>query len=130
MIKEQTWVEEYNERFPEVPMMEVKEGMVATYYIGSDSYADIVTNVVRFKSGKRAGQINYIETTHEVNGVKTKFSATEIKCSNYACEKVESNPKNCIWCNQKQKGVYRFLGRNWSGSVRVGYAKEYRDPHF
>jgi hypothetical protein len=125
-----SWVEEYNERFPAIAMMEVEVGNVATYYVGSDSYADIVTNVVRFKSGARAGQINYLETTHEVNGVKTRFYAKEIKCTNYSCSKDSADPKNCVWCNQKARGIYKFIARTWSGEVAVGYAKEYRDPHF
>ena len=130
MIKELTWVEEYNEKYPSIPMMQVEVGMVATYYIGSDSYADIVTNVVRFKSGARAGQINYIETTHEVNGVKTRFHAKERPCYSSTHERTESKPEQCVNCNQHQRGIYDYVSRSWSGQVQVGYAKEYRDPHF
>jgi hypothetical protein len=125
-----TWVEEYNERYPAISMMEVKVGNIATYYIGSDSYADIVTNVVRFKSGARAGQINYIETTHKVNGVKTRFHAKERPCYSSTHEKTESKPEQCVNCNQHQRGIYDYVSRSWGGHVQVGYAKEYRDPHF
>ena len=124
-----SWVEEYNERFPAIAMMEVEVGNVATYYIGSDSYADIVTNVVRFKSGARAGQINYLETTHEVNGVKTRFHAKEIRCTSSNCER-SADVKNCVSCDQKARGIFRYYSRSWTGEVAVGYAKEYRDPHF
>lgn len=130
MIKELTWVEQYNEKYPSIPMMQVEVGMVATYYIGSDSYADIVTNVVRFKSGARAGQINYLETTHEVNGVKTRFHAKERPCYSSTHERTESKPEDCVNCNKHQRGIYDYVSRSWSGQVQVGYAKEYRDPHF
>ena len=39
----------------------VEVGMPATYGIGSDSYGGTVTGVVRFKSGARKGEINYVE---------------------------------------------------------------------
>jgi hypothetical protein len=128
MIKELTWVEEYNERFPAIPMMEVEVGMVATHSVGSDSYADIVTKVVRFKSGARAGQINYLETTHEVNGVKTKFLAKEKLC--YSTSHKEAVPEKCVNCNHNSRGIFEYRARHWSGRVQVGYGINYQDPHF
>lgn len=48
-----------------VAVEDVKVGMPATYYIGSDSYATEVEGVIRFKTGSRAGQVKAVVARNE-----------------------------------------------------------------
>lgn len=77
-------------------------GMPATYYVGSDSYAVVVTGVNYFKSGDRAGLIKSVEIN--------RFGKTETFRPRFYSSGI-------TW-----KGEYSSLG--------LGYAKEYLDPHF
>lgn len=58
------------------------KGMPATFYIGSDSYAETVDIVTRFKSGKKAGQVKSIITERgreyvvKSNGIATRREYT------------------------------------------------------
>ena len=82
---------------------EICEGQPATYFIGSDSYAQTVDKVTRFKSGARAGQIREIESGGD------RF-----------------RPRH-----GRFRLVDRFDGRTLDyGQLVVGFAKDYRDPSF
>lgn len=82
--------------------MFIKEGMPATFYIGSDSYATELSDVNFFKSGTRKGLIKSVEIYFHgrTEVFKPKFYETGI-----------------VW-----QGEYGTLG--------LGYARDYRDPHF
>lgn len=80
----------------------IEVGMPATMYIGSDSYATEITAVNYFKSGNRAGQVKSVEIKW-FDGIK-KFTAK-------------------IW----EHGV-SFSSEYYS--LGLGYATDYRDPHF
>lgn len=81
---------------------EIKVGDPATYYVGSDSYAETVTEVIRFKSGSRKGQIKELHTAND------KFRAR----------------------NGRYLQVDRNDGRvMWYAQLVVGFQRDYRDPH-
>lgn len=89
---------------------EIHAGAVATYYCGSDSYATTVTNVVRFQSGARKGQIKEIYI--EGRSAAESFRPTE-----------------------NRDGSTSYLGvregKKWQHmQLVVGYARDYRDPSF
>lgn len=116
------WLRDYLKSYPQVNGESVEVGMPATVGVGSDSYATVVTEVVRFKSGARAGLINYIK----VDRFEHKFYAKELKKC-YRHENHEAKD-HCVPCYQKNLGVYNFKHKDWFKAT-VGYAIDYRDPH-
>jgi hypothetical protein len=120
----------YLSQYPQTAGESVQVGMPATFSVGTDSYGTEVAEVVRFKSGARAGLIKYItvksQTINYGYGPEPiKFYAQPIssKChDNYS--------ETCLDCYQMELGVYRFVSNKTTGRVMVGYAKDYRDPHF
>lgn len=91
---------------------EIVEGAPATYYIGSDSYGETVSDVLRFKSGARKGQIKEIHIREDAWSGPTVFRP-----------EVDSNGKT----------HYLLVtgGRKaWYGELVVGFRQDYRDPHF
>ena len=55
---------EHAANYPVIAPDDIKPGDLATHYVGSDSYACMVVEVERFKSGKRKGQIKAISTVN------------------------------------------------------------------
>lgn len=133
---------------------EIAPGMVATHYVGSDSYAVIVSGVERFKSGVRKGQIKAITTVRaeqDENGEwiakprmqimgwigqepimeerHTRFLSRTVG----PCTYHDEPSRFCHSCsiagetcyNERSEGKVAY----WSSLV-VGYAHDYRDPSF
>jgi hypothetical protein len=131
---------EYLETHRQIADKDIQVGDAATYYVGSDSYADTVTEVVRFKEGKRAGQIKYIKLSHK----DEKYLAYATKCSGHAEPRLTNekpfmvgdkthyaNPI-CPTCWLAANGAVFFrpnADAYWC-SVIVGYAKQCLDPSF
>lgn len=84
-----------------------KVGDLATFYVGSDSYAYIILEVTYFQYGKRAGQ------------VKTATGRSESVTTTWA---MRENGLRAIGGSAGSQYYY--------GSVGIGYAKDYRDPSF
>ena len=82
---------------------EITVGAPATFYIGSDSYATTVTNIVRFKSGNRKGQIKELHTDH--------FGRFRAKQGAYL--QIDSDGSTM-----------------WYARLVVGFQRDYRDPSF
>lgn len=79
----------------------VEVGTPATFKIGGDRYATEVTAVERFKTGARAGQVKAVEAgTHRFTPKTTK------------------------------RGETYLVGQGGSGALWLGFAENYRDPHF
>jgi hypothetical protein len=78
-------------------------GTPATYSIGSDCYAAEIVNVQRYKSGKNIGKVSFVEVQISFGQVR-KFT-------------------------RRAHGSFLSVGYN-CGSLTVGYAYEYMDPHF
>jgi hypothetical protein len=84
---------------------QIQVGDPATYFIGTDSYGCIVTEVSRFKSGARAGKIREILTD-----TGERFRSVD----------------------RGGRISYQLVreGRTqWFGQVVVGFQRDYRDPH-
>ena len=77
-------------------------GMPATFAIGSDSYATEVTAVYYFKSGERKGQVKAVATTRGLFTLRTKG---------------------------RKAGRLIEAGQEY-GTLRLGEAVDYWDPHF
>jgi hypothetical protein len=91
---------------------EIKAGDPCTFYTGSDSYAETVSAVIRYKSGTRKGQIKEIHIrANDWNGPTIFRPAT---CHNGRVEYL----------------LVREGRKQWYGALVVGYAKDYLDPHF
>jgi hypothetical protein len=83
---------------------EINVGDPATFYVGSDSYGCTVTDVVRFKSGARKGQIKELQA-----GRFGRFRS-----------------KNGYYLQ-----VDQYDGRTkWYAKLVVGFQRDYRDPSF
>lgn len=78
-------------------------GTPATYNIGSDCYGVMIINLNRFKSGANVGKVSNVEVKMPW-GETRKFT-------------------------RRANGSFIAAGKNY-GSLVVGYAYDYRDPHF
>jgi hypothetical protein len=132
-------------------------GEPATLYVGSDSYAMLVVAVDRYKSGAKKGQVSAIHAIHrnydgsvrpEVEwdftgeqptytyGVET-FTRRERRgpatCWQHRPDRMPSqfdtDPADCFPCWEQQQPRFVEKGNDY-GSLVVGYAQDYRDPHF
>jgi len=132
-------------------------GAPATLYIGSDSYAMLIVAVDRYKSGAKKGQVSAIHAIHRnydgsvrpevewdftgeqptyVYGVET-FTRRERRgpatCWQHRPDRTPSqfdtDPADCFPCWEQQQPRFVEKGNDY-GSLVVGYAKDYRDPHF
>jgi len=122
---------------------DIMVGDPATYSVGSDSYSAVVTEVVRFKEGKRAGQVKYIKLDD-----CDKMLAYPIVCRQHKTPKITSDNTEVIetpWggtfvhqdpiCNDcwlQHNGAVQFsksAEAYWS-RARVGSQNPYQDPHF
>ena len=82
---------------------EAKVGMLATYAIGSDSYGTEITAVYRFASGERKGEVRAVEAgSHGLFTLRTKG---------------------------RKAGRLIRQGGDY-GTLRLGEAVDYWDPHF
>lgn len=133
---------------------EIVPGMIGTHYVGSDSYAVIVSGVERFKSGARKGQIKAITTVKAAQGENGEWVAKPhtrvMGWINQEPVMVEQHDRflprvigPCSYHNEpsaychscKSAGEIRYNERSdgkvayWSSLV-VGYARDYRDPSF
>ncbi len=132
-------------------------GEPATMYIGSDSYRMVVVAVDRFKTGAKAGQVKAIHAVHlhydgkvkpEINwdftgeqptytyGVET-YTRREPRrtgpCYAHSLPVDQQHdiiPRDeCYNCWEVQQPRFVVKGQDHCTLV-VGYAKDYRDPHF
>jgi hypothetical protein len=134
-------------------MFMIAPGAKATHYVGSDSYASVVKDVERFKSGARKGQIKAIVACHidlaedgtfterpHMEWVKEGDDFVPVPKYDRFLPVVQgpcpycSTPSSICWhCNHAGDVGYfeRSSGRvaYWSKLV-VGEAVDYRDPHF
>lgn len=135
---------------------EIKAGMPATHYVGSDSYAAVVVDVEYFKSGARKGEIKAIVACKADVSDSGELTARPLmKWVGWDADKNEpvSAPEYdrflprvigecnfhskahelCHHCKVAGQVRYesRFEGKvaYWSSLV-VGYARDYRDPSF
>jgi len=117
------------EKYVHISDQNIQVGDPATYSCGSDSYADVVTSVVRFKEGKRAGQIKHITLSDG-----DKMLAYPIQCSQHTTPQIVQTGVSsvCIKCWLQVHGAVDF-SRNadtyWV-NVRVGSQNPQLDPHF
>lgn len=81
-------------------------GMPATFGIGSDSYAMVVTDVIRFKTGAKTGQVKAVIAKNE-NENEEKFYVTK-------SGRIQ----------KRDNDGYSY------GSLTIGFARDYRDPNF
>ena len=88
---------------------EIVPGAPATNWVGTDSYATEIVDVVRFKSGSRAGQIRYITVT----------SWDDRKFHPYF---YEYNGREDLTLATATNERYNFLV--------IGEANSFQDPHF
>lgn len=132
---------------------EITVGMIATYYCGTDSYIHIVTDVERYKSGARKGQIKAIlaaparkdENGEWAPGMRLQWSSDEnasvleqdnrryLPTPNMECSWHTTADRYCHTC--KEAGKVRYLSRSegkvaWWSELVVGYGRDYRDPSF
>ena len=117
----QNWFEKYRHIADE----NIQVGDPATYSCGSDSYAEVVTSVVRFKEGKRAGQIKHITLSCK----DEKFLAYPVVCHEHARQGAS---RVCIKCWLQAHNAVEFSSNadSYWISVRVGSQNPYLDPHF
>lgn len=113
------------EKYAHIADENIQVGDPATYSCGSDAYAEVVTEVVRFKEGKRAGQIKHIKLSRK----DEKFLAYPVVCHQHARQGVSSV---CIECWLQAHGAVKFSKNadSYWVSVRVGSQNPYLDPHF
>jgi hypothetical protein len=108
----------------------IQVGDPATYSCGSDSYAAVVSEVVRFKEGKRAGKVKYIM----LYGRTEKFLAYPVKCSNHETPQFagDAHRVTCIACWLAGWDAVNFSksADTYWVNVRVGSQNPYKDPHF
>lgn len=132
-------------------------GEPATHYIGSDSYRMLVVAVDRYKSGAKRGQVKAIHAVHlnhdntprpsvvwaftgdqptYTYGVDT-YTRREPRgtgpCYAHARPRVETwdviPQDECFNCWHNEQPRYVERGGD-HGTLVVGYADDYRDPHF
>ena len=134
---------EWFETYANIADENIQVGDPATYSCGSDSYADVVTSVVRFKEGKRAGQVKYITLKHG-----DKFNAYPIKCTEHSTPKIaQPEPEvvttpwggtilhvdsvcNKCWLQAHNALYFTTNADTYWVSVRVGSQNPSLDPHF
>jgi hypothetical protein len=105
--------------------MTIEIGTPATYYIGSDCYAEEVVEVQTFKTGKRAGEPKVIT----VRRVKVNWDYGQ----NYGVQDQEAftpDPDGRLTrFTVRKDGKFRREGSEY-GSLAFGKYREYRDPSF
>jgi hypothetical protein len=123
------WAIEYFKSHPQISANEVRPGDACTLSVGTDSYAEQVTNVFYFKSGPKAGQVKGITITgHHTSDI---FYPYAIKCSGGNWNHPEGFSARCVNCNQEANGIAVFRkSKGGSYQVRVGKGEDYRDPSF
>ena len=100
-------------------------GSPATYYIGSDSYAEQVVEVQSFKTGKRAGLPKVVITRR----VKVDWAYGE-DYGVYDQEAFTPNPDGRLTrFTARANGRLRPEGSDY-GTLTIGKYREYRDPSF
>lgn len=112
---------------------EIVVGMPATHYVGSDSYACVVTRVERFKSGAKQGQIKAVEACKVGHDGQPRYSHPD----RFLPRAVQRNRRRLTdegWIEDtwtEQVLYTRYEGKvAWWSSLIVGYATDHRDPHF
>ena len=105
--------------------MTIEYGTPATYYIGSDCYAEQIVEIHTFKTGARAGQPKTL-VTRDVN-VDWSLGA------NYGVSDQEAFSQNLegklSTYTVRKNGKFRPEGSD-CGSLVIGTYREYRDPSF
>lgn len=123
------WAIEYFNDYPQIPVNEIRSGDACTYSVGTDSYDEKVTNVFRYKSGAKAGQVKAISISGSREG--EIFYAYPVVCNKSGRNHpAEFSPK-CINCLQEKHGIAKFRRSKWDHlSVQVGIGVRYLDPSF
>lgn len=123
------WAIEYFESNPQISANNVRSGDACTISVGTDSYAEQVTNVFHFKTGPKAGQVKAITISgHHTNEI---FYPYPIECSSKNWNHPEGFSARCVNCQQAANGVAIFRkSKHGTYRVSVGQAKDYRDPSF
>ncbi len=133
-------------------------GEPATMSIGSDSYAMMIVAVDRYKSGPHLGEVKAIHAVHrnydgsirpEVEwdwtgdeptytyGVQT-FTRRDRRNSSSTCwrhrpdapvSRFDDDSADCYSCWEQSQPRFIEKGNDYC-SLIVGYAHDYRDPHF
>lgn len=133
-VVEDSWLQDYLKMYPQVPINEIEVGMPATYYVGTDSYATEVAEIVRFKNGLKAGEIKYITVKgHYQYRGGDKNDLLKLYPKEQICFRQHEGNRlspTCVDCWLWRHEIYKFKNPKHSASVVVGYAKDYRDPHF
>ncbi len=116
---------EWFEKYAHIADQDIQVGDPATYSCGSDAYAEVVTEVARFKEGKRAGQIKHIKLSRK----DEKFLAYPVVCHQHARE---GACRVCIKCWLQAHNAVEFSKNadSYWVHVRVGSQNPYLDPHF
>lgn len=112
-------------------------GTPASVGVGSDSYPAVVTDVVRFKTGARAGKVRAISVAHidyDPDAVTDK-RATGGYGKDFTVDVTHPSVKPRghaeTYTRRDKHGGVRWVreGSDWQ-SVGLGVARDYRDPHF
>lgn len=116
------------EKYAHIADSNIQVGDPATYSVGSDAYAEVVTEVVRFKEGKRAGHIKYIRLSDG-----DKYLAYPSKCGKHSTPLIDDTEgRVCIYCWLEKHKAVRFseaANTHWI-NVRVGSQNPHQDPSF
>jgi len=132
-------------------------GAPATLCVGSDSYAMMIVDVSRFRSGSKRGEVREIYAVHHnydgtprpemiwdysgeqptyTYGVETftrRESRGPDRCRvhrpDWAPTPFDTDPADCYVCWEMQQPRFVRKGSEHLSLV-VGYACDYRDPHF
>jgi len=129
-------------------------GEPATMCIGSDSYAMLVVAVDRFKTGAKKGQVKAVHAVHRTHdGIRpemvwdysgdqpiytlavetyTRRESRRGPCWRHSGARtawLDDNEADCFTCWDNRQPRFIEKGSDYCSLV-VGYAEDYRDPHF
>lgn len=112
-------------------------GVAASIHVGSDSYAAVVTDVVRYKSGARKGKVRAIRVAHVEydNRAVIERRATGGYGKDFTVDvghpSVKPRGEPATYTRRDKYDSVRWVreGSTWE-SVSLGTARDYRDPHF
>ena len=105
--------------------MDIEIGSPATYYVGSDCYAEQVVAVETFKTGKRAGLPKVVI----VRRVKVNWEyGQNYGVSDQKAFTPDPDGRLTVFTVRKD-GRFRKAGSDY-GTLHIGTYREYRDPSF
>jgi hypothetical protein len=104
---------------------EPEVGMGATILMWSDRKAATITEVIRFKTGPKAGQIKAVKT-RGVRAIRTDGNGMS-DAQSYIYEEVPEWPES-TW-TLRQDGTFRKVGDKYT-QLAIGFRDEYYDYSF